>query len=87
MNIKSIVKSQETRKQNLLVKQLYVRNVQEKNEQTFTIFTEISTIVKMVIIKIIDYLLKTSILKIIIMKIIGDVLMVAILKMVITKAQ
>ena len=40
LNTKSIVKLQETRKQNLLEKQLYVGNFHQKNEQTFTKFRE-----------------------------------------------
>ena len=47
LNIKSIVKSQETRKQNLLEKQIHVRNAHQRNQQTFKKFREIFTTVKM----------------------------------------
>ena len=46
LNIKSIAKSQETKKQNLLEKQIHVRNFHWRNQQTFTEFREIFTIVK-----------------------------------------
>ena len=53
LNIKSILKSQETRKQNLLEKQIYVTDLHQKNQQTFTKFKEIFMIVKMIIMKMI----------------------------------
>ena len=62
------------------------RNLNQRNQQTFTKFREIFTIVKMIIVKKIDYFVKIPILKIIIMKIIAYVLMVVILKTIITKA-
>ena len=54
LNVKSIVKSQETRKKNLLEKQIHMRNLHQRNQQTFTKFREIFTIVKMIIMKKID---------------------------------
>ena len=51
LNIKSIVKSQEMNKHNLLEKQIHVRNLHPKNQQTFTKFREIFTIVKMIVMK------------------------------------
>ena len=51
LNIKSILKSQETRKQNLLEKQIYVTDLHQKNQQTFTKFKEIFMIVKIIIMK------------------------------------
>ena len=36
LNLKLIAKSQETRKQNLLEKQLHVKNLHQRNQQTFT---------------------------------------------------
>ena len=53
LNIKSILKSQETRKQNLLEKQIYVTDLHQKNQQTFTKFKEIFMIVKIIIMKMI----------------------------------
>ena len=53
LNIKSILKLQETRKQNLLEKQIYVTDLHQKNQQTFTKFKEIFMIVKMIIMKMI----------------------------------
>ena len=38
LNIKLIVKSQETRKQNLLEKQIHVRKLHQRNQQTFPKF-------------------------------------------------
>ena len=38
LNLKSIVKSQEMKKQNLLEKQIHMRNLQRRNQQTFTKF-------------------------------------------------
>ena len=54
MNLKSIVKPQETKKQNLLEKQLHMRNLHQGNQQTFTKFREIFTMLKMIIMKEID---------------------------------
>ena len=51
LNIKSIVKSQKNKKQNLLDKQIRVRNLHQRNQQTFTKFMEIFTIVKTIIMK------------------------------------
>ena len=53
LNIKSILKAQETRKQNLLEKQIYVTDLHQKNQQTFTKFKEIFMIVKIIIMKMI----------------------------------
>ena len=53
LNIKSILKSQETRKQNLLEKQIYVTDLHQKNQQTFPKFKEIFMIVKIIIMKMI----------------------------------
>ena len=71
LNIKSILKSQETRKQNLLEKQIYVTDLHQKNQQTFTKFKEIFMIVKIIIMKMIALI---------------NVLTATILKMVITGA-
>ena len=51
LNIKPIVKSQETKKQNLLEKQFHVRNLHQRNQQAFVKFKEIFTIVKMITMK------------------------------------
>ena len=51
LNIKSIVKSQKNKKQNLLDKQIRVRNLHQRNQQTFTKLMEIFTIVKTIIMK------------------------------------
>ena len=51
LNIKLIVKSQEMKKQNLLEKQIHVRNLHQKNQQNFTKFREIFAILKMIIMK------------------------------------
>ena len=51
LNIKSIVQSQEMKKQNMLEKQIHVRNLQQRNQQTFTKFREIFTKVKMIAMK------------------------------------
>ena len=69
LNLKSIVKSEETRKQNLLEKQLHVRHLHQRNQEIFTKFREIFTIVKMIIMQKIDYLIKVPKLKITSMKI------------------
>ena len=50
LNIKSIVKSHKIKKQNLLEKQIHVRNLHQKN-QHFMEFREIFTIVKTMIMK------------------------------------
>ena len=50
LNINLIVKSQKTKKYNLLEKQIHVRNIHQGNQQTFTKFREIFTIVKMIIV-------------------------------------
>ena len=67
LNLKSIVKLQETKKQNLLEKQLHTRNFRPRNQQTLMKFREIFTTVKIIIMKKLNYFLKTPILKIIIM--------------------
>ena len=54
LNIKPIVKSQETRKQNMLEKQIHVRNLHQRNQRTLTKIREIFTILKMIIMKKID---------------------------------
>ena len=51
LNIKSMVRSQEIKKQNPLEKQIHVRNHHQRNQQVFTKFREIFTIVKMIIMK------------------------------------
>ena len=51
LNIKSIVQSQEMKKQNMLEKQIHVRNLHQRNQQTFTKFREIFTKVKMIAMK------------------------------------
>ena len=69
LNLKSIIKSEETRKQYLSGKQLRVRHLHQRNQQIFTKFREIFTIVKMIIMQKIDYLIKVAKLKITSMKI------------------
>ena len=54
LNIKSIVKSKEMNKQNLLEKEIHVRNLCLRNQLTFTKFREIYTMVKMMAMKKID---------------------------------
>ena len=44
-------KVQEMKKQNLLEKQIHVRNLHQRNQQTFPKFREIFTIVKIIIMK------------------------------------
>ena len=61
LNLKSIVKSQETREQNLLEKQFHVRDLHQRNQQTFRKFEEIFMIAKMIIVKKVYYLLKIRI--------------------------
>ena len=51
LNIKSIVKSQEMKKQNLLEKKIHVKNLHQRNQQTITKFREIFTVVKIIIMK------------------------------------
>ena len=51
LNIKSIVKSKEMKKQNLLEKQIHVRNLRQRNRLTFTKFKEVFTMVKMIAMK------------------------------------
>ena len=51
LNIRSMAKSQEMKKQNLLEKQIYVKNLHQRNQQTFTKFREIFTIGKIIIMK------------------------------------
>ena len=51
LNIKSIVKSKEMKKQNLLEKQIHVRNLRQRNQLTFTKFKEVFTMVKMIAMK------------------------------------
>ena len=51
LNIKSIVKSQEMKKQNLLEKIIHMRNLLQRNQQPFAKFRETFTIVKMIIMK------------------------------------
>ena len=51
LNIKSIVKSKEMKKQNLLEKQIHVRNLRQRNPLTFTKFKEVFTMVKMIAMK------------------------------------
>ena len=55
LNIKSKVQSQEMRKQRLLQKQIQVRNLHQRNQQTFTKFGENFTKVKMIVMKKTDY--------------------------------
>ena len=54
LNIKSIVKSKEMKKHNLLEKEIHVRNLRLRNQLTFTKFREIYTTVKMMAMKKID---------------------------------
>ena len=51
LNIKSIVKSQEMKKQNLLEKIIHMRNLHQRNQQPCAKFRETFTIVKMIIMK------------------------------------
>ena len=51
LNIKSIVKSKEMKKQNLLEKQIHVRNLRQRNQLTFTKFKEVFTMGKMIAMK------------------------------------
>ena len=51
LNTESTVKSEETKKQNLLEKQIHVRNLHQRNQQTFTKFRESFTIGKTIIMK------------------------------------
>ena len=83
LNIKSIAKSQEMKK--LLEKQIHMRNLHKREQQTVMKFRETFTIMKMITKKI-NGLLQKLILQIKITKIIAYVIMVAILKTVLTKA-
>ena len=51
LNTESTAKSEETKKQNLLEKQIQVRNLHQRNQQTFTKFRESFTIGKTIIMK------------------------------------
>ena len=51
LNTESTAKSEETKKQNLLEKQIHVRNLHQRNQQTFTKFRESFTIGKTIIMK------------------------------------
>ena len=46
-----MAKSQEMKKQNLLEKQIHVKNLHQRNQKTFTKLREIFTIVKIIIMK------------------------------------
>ena len=51
LNIKSILKSQEIKKQNLLEKQIHMSKLHQRNHQTSKKFREIFKIIKMIVMK------------------------------------
>ena len=51
LNIKSILKSQEIKKRNLLEKQIHMRKHHQRNYQTFKKFREMFKIIEMIVMK------------------------------------